>query len=363
MMRLRRYLLFIVAALSVSGGVVAKSLNVLNWSDYIAEETLPVFEKRTGIDVTYDVFDSNEVLEAKLLSGRSGYDVVAPTSEFLSRQLRAGAFVKLDKSKIPNWKNLDSKLLDKLQEHDPDNQYAVPYMWGTTGIGYNKAKIEKILGREAPVNSWELLFNPDYMKKLAPHGVAFLESPTEVFAAALTYLGLDPNSKNPKDYEQAEKLISQVRPYVTYFNSSRYISDLANGDIVVAMGWSGDILMASDRAEEAGNGNVIEYSIPKEGAGVWFDMLAIPVGAANTEEAHAFLNYLLEPKVIAEITNYVSYANPNTQSTPFLDESIAKNPGIYPDKETASRLYAFKEVEPKLDRVITRAWNRLMSGK
>ena len=363
MMHLRRYLLFIVAALSVSGGVVAKSVNVLNWSDYIAEDTLPSFEKRTGIEVTYDVFDSNEVLEAKLLSGRSGYDVVAPTSEFLSRQLRAGAFTKLDKSKIPNWKNLDPELLAKLQEHDPGNQYAVPYMWGTTGIGYNKDKVEKILGKDAPVNSWEILFNPEYMKKLSPYGVAILEAPTEVFPAALTYLGLDPNSKNPKDYAKAEELISKIRPYVTYFNSSRYSSDLANGDIVVAMGWSGDILMAAERAEEAGNGVVVKYSIPKEGTGIWFDMLAIPVGASNTDEAHAFLNYLLEPKIIAEVTNYVSYANPNTKSKQYLDESIANNPGIYPDKVTASRLYAFKEVEPRLDRVITRAWNRLMSGR
>ncbi len=363
MMNLKRYLLFIVTALSVSGGVVAQSLNVLNWSDYIAEETLPVFEKRTGIEVTYDVFDSNEVLEARLLSGQSGYDLVAPTSEFLSRQTKAGAFVKLDKSLLTNWNNLDPNLLDKLQPHDPGNQYAIPYMWGTTGIGYNKEKVKKILGKNAPVNSWELIFNPEYMKKLAPHGVAFLDAPTEIFPAALSYLGLDPNSNNPKDYARAEEVVSRVREYITYFHSSRYISDLANGDIAVAIGWSGDVLMAADRAEEAGRDFEIAYSIPKEGAGVWFDMLAIPVGAENVKEAHTFLNYLLEPKVIAGISNYVSYANPNLKARPYLDPAIASNTGIYPDKATSRRLYAFMEVDPKLNRVITRSWNRLMAGR
>ena len=352
----------IVTALSVSGGVVAQSLNVLNWSDYIAEDTLPVFEQRTGIKVTYDVFDSNEVLEARLLSGQSGYDLVAPTSEFLSRQVKAGAFVKLDKSQLTNWKNLDPNLLNKLQPHDPSNDYAIPYMWGTTGIGYNKEKVEQILGKDAPINSWELLFNPEYIKKLAPYGVGFLDAPTEIFPAVLSYLGLDPNSKDPADYAKAEKVISQIREYITYFDSSRYITDLANGDIVVAIGWSGDVLMAADRAKEAGRKFTVSYSIPKEGAGVWFDMLAIPTGAENIKEAHAFLNYLLEPQVIAEISNYVSYANPNLKAKPYMDSAISSNTGIYPDAEVSRRLYAFMEVDPKLNRVITRAWNRMKTG-
>ena len=215
---------------------------------------------------------------------------------------------------------LDSDLLDMLQNHDEGNQYAVPYMWGTTGIGYNKELVEQILGKDAPVNSWALIFEPEYMEKLAPHGVAFLDAPTEIFPAALSYLGLDPNSKNPDDYAKAEDVIMGIREYVTYFHSSRYISDLANGDIAVAIGWSGDVLMANDRAGEAGHEFEIAYSIPKEGAGVWFDMLAIPADASNTDEAHEFLNYLLEPKVIADISNYVSYANPNPASISYLQQ-------------------------------------------
>ncbi len=360
---LKKYLLYVIAALSVSGGVVAQNLNVLNWSDYIADDTLNNFEQRTKIKVTYDVFDSNEMLEARLLSGKSGYDVVAPTSEFLSRQIRAGVFMKLDKSKLSNWKNLDPQLLEMLSSHDKGNQYAVPYMWGTTGIGYNKKLVEKALGKGVPVDSWAIIFDPKYMKKLAPYGVAFLEAPSEIFAAALTYLGLDPNSQNPKDYEQAEKLVAGVRPYIRYFNSSSYISDLANGEIAVAVGWSGDVLQAADRAKEADNGVEIGYSIPKEGTGAWFDMLAIPADAENSDEAYKFLNYLLEPKVIADISNYVSYANPNPASRKFLDKDIANNVGIYPDEETQKRIYVFKEIDSKLNRVITRSWNRILSNR
>ena len=325
--------------MSAAVAVVAQNVNVLNWNDYIAEDTLSNFEQRTDIKVTYDVFDSNEVLEARLLSGQSGYDIVAPTSEFLSRQVRAGAFRKLDKEKLTNWNNLDSDLLDMLQNHDEGNQYAVPYMWGTTGIGYNKELVEQILGKDAPVNSWALIFEPEYMEKLAPHGVAFLDAPTEIFPAALSYLGLDPNSKNPDDYAKAEDVIMGIREYVTYFHSSRYISDLANGDIAVAIGWSGDVLMANDRAGEAGHEFEIVYSI--QGAGVWFDMLAIPADASNTDEAHEFLNYLLEPKVIADISNYVSYANPNPASINYLDDDIASHAGIYPNAETYERIWVW----------------------
>ena len=360
---LKRCLLLAASVLIVSGDVVAENVRVLNWSDYIAKDTLTHFHERTGVDVTYDVFDSNEVLEAKLLSGNSGYDVVAPTSEFLARQIKAGAFIKLDKSLLPNWKNLDPSLLTKLQSHDKGNQYAVPYMWGTTGVGYNKELVEKALGKDAPVNSWALIFDPENIKKLAPYGVAFLDAPTEILPAALSYLGLDPNSTNPKDYEKAEAVVAAIRPYITYFHSSRYITDLANGDVAVAIGWSGDVLMAADRSDEAGHTFHIKYSIPKEGAGVWFDMLAIPAGAKNIQEAHKFLNYLMEPKVIADISSYVAYANPNPASIPYMDEEITSNTGIYPDEETFKRLYSFNEIPPKLNRVITRAWNRILSGK
>ena len=354
----------IVFAFSLSGGVSAENVvHVYNWSDYIAEDTIENFEKETGIKVIYDVFDSNEVLEAKLLSGRSGYDVVAPTSEFLARQVKAGVFMPLDKSRLPNWQHLNKDLLKQLQEHDPDNTYAMPYMWGTTGFGYNPDKVKEILGDKAPVDSWALVMDPENMKKLSKCGVAFQDSATEMMPVALSYLGLDPNSTKAADYRKAEKALLAVRPYVRYFHSSRYISDLANGEICVAVGWSGDVYQAADRAEEAGNGVNINYSIPKEGSGLWFDMLAIPKDAAHVENAHRFLNYLMKPEVIASISNYVAYANPNDAATPLLDPDIRNNPGIYPDAETRKKLFTFREVSPALIRTINRSWNRIQSGQ
>ena len=354
----------IVFAFSLSGGVAAENVvHVYNWSDYIAKDTIANFEKETGIKVVYDVFDSNEVLEAKLLSGRSGYDIVAPTSEFLARQIKAGVFLPLDKASLPNWKHLNPNMLNRLQEHDPKNTYAMPYMWGTTGIGYNPDKVKQVLGAAAPVDSWALVMEPENMKKLAQCGVAFLDSPTEMLPAALSYLGLDPNSQRSADYRKAEETLLKVRPHVRYFHSSRYISDLANGEICVAVGWSGDVFQAADRADEAGNGVKIRYSIPKEGAGVWFDMLAIPRDATNAENAHRFLDYLMKPKVIAAISDYVAYANPNDAATPLLDPAIRNNPGIYPDADTMANLYTFREVSPVLNRTITRSWNRIKSGR
>ncbi len=354
----------IVFAFSLSGGVAAENVvHVYNWSDYIAKDTIANFEKETGIKVVYDVFDSNEVLEAKLLSGRSGYDIVAPTSEFLARQIKAGVFLPLDKASLPNWQHLNTDMLNRLQEHDPKNTYAMPYMWGTTGIGYNPDKVKKALGTDAPVNSWALVMEPENMKKLAKCGVAFLDSPTEMYPAALSYLGMDPNSQRTSDYSKAEDVLLKVRPYVRYFHSSRYISDLANGEICVAVGWSGDVFQAADRADEAGNGVNVRYSIPKEGTGVWFDMLAIPKDAANAENAHRFLDYLMKPKVIAAISDYVAYANPNDAATPLLDPAIRNNPGIYPDADTMANLYTFREVSPALNRTITRSWNRIKSGR
>ena len=362
MYSLKKYVVALFAAFAVSGGVAAAHLDVLNWSDYIAQNTLSNFEKRSGIDVVYDVFDSNEVLEAKLLSGHSGYDLVAPTSEFLARQIKAHAFLEIDKSRLHNWKNLDTGLLQKLQAHDPGNHYAIPYMWGTTGIGYNREKIAEILGEEAPVDSWELVFNPKYLKQLQSHGVAFLDAPTEMFSAALNYLGLDPNSENPEDYARAEKLLKEVSGYVRYFDNARYISDLANGSIVLAVGWSGDIMMAADRSEEAHKPFHIAYTIPKEGAGVWFDMLAIPADADDIDQAYQFIDYLLEPKVIAEISNVTSYANPNREAFRYVDKSIRDNPSIYPTGEASERLYSFHVINRKINRVITSSWNRVKAA-
>ena len=340
-----------------------RTLNVYNWSDYIAEDTIANFEKETGIKVNYDVFDSNEVLEAKLLSGKSGYDIVAPSADFMPHQIKAGVYQPLDRKKLPNWENLDSELMTLAANYDADNQFSFPYLWGTTGIGYNPKQVREALGKDAPVDSWSLIFDEQYISKLNGCGVAFLNAPTEVIPAALSYLGLDPNSTNRDDYAKAEALLMKVRPHVTYFHSSRSISDLANGDICVAMGWSGDVLQAAERAKEADNGVTVKYSIPKEGAGLWFDMVAIPKDAANPEEAHVFLNYLLRPDVIADISNYVAYANPNTPATELLDPEVRDNRGIYPGKKARERLFVFKNLPTRINRQVNRMFTKLASGQ
>lgn len=338
-------------------------VRVYNWSDYIAPKVLENFEKETGIHVVYDVFDSNEVLEAKLLSGRSGYDVVVPTNHFMAKQIQAGAFQKLDKSKLPNLKNLDPKLMKQLDKVDPGNQYSVPYLWGTTGIGYNVDKVKAILGDNAPVDSMALIFDPKYAKPLAECGISFLDSPDEMIPHALQYLGLNPNSTKRADYKKAGELLSKVRPYIRYFHSSRFISDLANGDICVAFGFSGDIFQAAQRAKEAKNGQHIKYSIPKEGANLWFDMLAIPADAANVDNAHKFINYLLRPDVIAQISDYVAYANPNLPAQKLLEPEIRNNAEIYPPKEVMDKLF-LNDVRPlKAQRDMTRVWTKVISGR
>lgn len=337
-------------------------LHVYNWSDYIAKDTIANFEMKTHIKVVYDVFDSNEVLEAKLLSGHSGYDVVVPSNSFLAKQIRAGIFMKLDKSKLPNWKNLDPMLMKQLQKADPGNEHAFPYLWGTTGIGYNVDEIKKRLGVDK-ITSWDVIFKPENMAKLKDCGVSFLDAPSELIPAALNYMGEDPNPTSTAAVKKAEKLLTSVRPYVRYFNSSKYISDLANGNICLAVGWSGDVLQAKDRAIEAKNGIHIAYSIPKEGAGTFFDMLAIPADSKDPDAAYAFLNYLLEPKVIADITDYVAYPNPNKAATPLVDSEIRNDPGIYPDAETRKHLYTFADLSPKVLRAMTRSWTRIKSGE
>lgn len=353
----------IILGLLISHLVRAEEVvRVYNWSDYIDPSVLTDFEKETGIHVIYDVFDSNEVLEAKLLSGRSGYDVVVPTNHFMAKQIQAGAFQKLDKTKLPNIKNLDPKLMQQLDKVDPNNQYGIPYLWGTTGIGYNVAKIKAVLGDAAPVDSMALIFDPKYAKPLAQCGISFLDSPDEMIPHALQYLGLNPNSTKRADYQRAGDLLAAVRPYIRYFHSSRFISDLANGDICVAFGFSGDIFQSAARAEEAHNGQQIKYSIPKEGANLWFDMLAIPADSENTQNAYKFINYLLRPDVIAKISNYVAYANPNLPAQNLLDPSIKNNPAIYPELAVMDRLF-LNDVRPlKAQRNMTRVWTRVVSG-
>ena len=341
----------------------AKQVNVYNWSDYIAEDTIPNFEKQSGIRVTYDVFDSNEVLEAKLLAGSSGYDIVVPSNPFLAKQIKAGVFQKLDKSKLSNWQNMDVDLLKALEPSDPGNQYSIPYLWGTIGYAYNAEKVKAVLGADAPVNSWDLVFKPENMAKLKECGVSFLDSPTEMLPAALQYLGFKPDSQKPAELKKAEELFLSIRPYTAYFHSSKYISDLANGNICVAVGYSMDLQQSKARAAEAKNGVALTYTIPKEGAGSFFDMIAIPADAKNVEAAHTFINYLMKPEVIANITNVVQFPNGNKAATPLVDEAIRTDPGIYPDAATLQKIYTFPDLPAKVQRLMTRSWTKIKSGK
>ncbi|AZC53878.1 Putrescine ABC transporter putrescine-binding protein PotF [Pseudomonas chlororaphis subsp. piscium] len=340
----------------------APTVHIYNWSDYIGQSTLADFEKATGIKPLYDVFDSNETLEGKLLAGRTGYDVVVPSNHFLGKQIKAGAFQKLDKAQLPNYSNLDPVLLKRLEKNDPGNQYAVPYLWGTNGIGYNVEKVKAALGVDK-IDSWAMLFEPENIKKLSSCGVAFLDSADEMLPAVLNYMGLDPNSQNPEDYKKAEAKLLAVRPYVTYFNSSKYISDLANGEICVAAGFSGDVFQAKARAAEAGKGIEIAYVIPKEGGNLWFDMLAIPKDAGNVKQAHAFINYLLKPEVIAQVSDSVGYANPNPKAGELMDQSVRKDEAVYPAQEIVDKLYVNSELPPKIQRLMTRSWTKVKSGK
>ena len=350
-------------ATAAAGGDGEKSVNVYNWSDYIAEDTVPNFEKQTGIKVTYDVFDSNEVLETKLLAGASGYDVVVPTLNFLGRQIQAGVFLPLDKSKIPNYANLDPEAMKRLESQDPGNKYAVPYMWGTTGIGYNIDKVKAAFGNTDVTRSLDLVFKPENISKLKSCGVTFLDTPSELIPIALNYLGEDPNSTDPAVIEKAAVLLRKIRPYISNFHSSQYIDALANGDICLVVGWSGDIIQARDRADEADNGVHIAYSIPKEGAPQWFDMLAIPKDAKNVDSAYAFINYLLDPQVMANNSNFISYPNAVPKSKALMEKSITDDPTIYPPPEVAAKLFTFAIIPPEVDKLYTRIWTELKTGK
>ncbi|MET1079852.1 MAG: polyamine ABC transporter substrate-binding protein [Pseudomonas sp.] len=356
-------------ALSLMGSLVSgvhaddKVLHVYNWSDYIAPDTLEKFTQETGIKVVYDVFDSNETLEAKLLAGKSGYDIVVPSNNFLAKQIKAKVYQPLDKSKLPNWQNLNKNLLKTVEVSDPGNQYAFPYMWGSIGIGYNVAKIKEVLGDNAPVDSWDLLFKPENAEKLKACGISFLDSPTEILPIALHYLGYKTDSQDSKELKAAEELFLKIRPSVTYFHSSKYISDLANGNICVAVGYSGDMYQAKSRAEEAKAGVQVGYQIPKEGAGTFFDMVAIPADAANVEGAHAFMNFLMRPEIMASITNEVQFPNGNAAATPLVDEAIRTDPGIYPSDAVMAKLYALTDLPPGVQRTMTRSWTKIKSGR
>ncbi len=346
-----------------SANAQAEVVNVYNWSDYIDESILQDFTEETGIEVNYDVFDSNEILETKLLAGGSGYDIVVPTGTFLQRQINAGVFRKLDKEALENWDNLDPDVMERLARYDPGNEYAVNYMWGTTGLGLNTKMVKERLGEDQPLNTYDLLFDPELVSKLADCGVYMLNTSEEVVPAALNYLGLDPNSTNPDDLQKAEDLLLQVKPHIRKFNSSEYITALANGDICMAHGWSGDILQSRDRAKEAGQGVEIQYVIPKEGAVIWVDNMAIPADAPHPEAALEFMDYMMRPEVIAKATNYVNYANGNAAADEFVKPEILNDPSIYPDEETRQRLFAVESKGPREQRLETRLWTRVVTGQ
>ncbi|AUX75305.1 MULTISPECIES: polyamine ABC transporter substrate-binding protein [Sinorhizobium] len=337
-------------------------VNVYNWSDYIDDSILEDFTKETGIKVVYDVFDSNEILETKLLAGGSGYDVVVPTASFLQRQIAAGVFQKLDKSKLPNLSNMWDVIMERTAKYDPGNEYAVDYMWGTTGIGYNVEKMKEILGADEKPN-WDVIFNPEIAAKFKDCGIHLLDSPTDIMPSALTYLGLDPDSHEAADLEKAADLLLKVRPYIRKFHSSEYINALANGDICLAVGFSGDIFQARDRAAEAKAGVTVDYSIPAQGAQMWFDMLAIPADAPHVAEAHEFINYMMKPEVIAKASNYVFYANGNKASQQFLDKEVLEDTAIYPSDAVMQKLFTTTPFEAKEQRVLTRLWTKIVTGQ
>ncbi len=338
-------------------------LNVYNWSDYIAEDTIANFEKEYGIKVNYDVYDSNQVVEAKLLAGNSGYDIVVPTLADAQRLIQAKIFQKIDKSKLPNYKNLDPTILKQTAKYDPNNDYAVPYMWGTNGYGYNVDKVKEILGDDAPTDSWALIFDPKYASKLSKCGLTLLDDPGEMVDPVNFYLGDGDKPQSKDTIQAAMNQLEKIRPYVTYFNSSQYINDLANGNVCVSVGFSGDIFIARDRAEEAGDGIKINYVIPKEGTLIWFDTMMIPKDAPHPDLALKFINYILDAKVSASITNYVTYAGPNLAAMPYIDDAIKNNPGIYPSDEVKAKLRAKVEPGPKLLRTRTRMWTHLKTGQ
>lgn len=341
-----------------------QSLNIYNWNDYFAADTLADFESSTGIRPRLDVFDANEVLEAKLFAGRSGYDLVFPTARpFAARQIRADLYLPLDKDKLPGLDQLDPNIMTSLAAIDPENRHLVPYMWGTSGLGLNIDKVRAALGDTADLDSWALLFDPEQAAKLAHCGISLLDDPNDVFAAALAYLGKNPNSLAKDDLEAASNTIKAIHPYVRYIHSSQYMSDLANGDLCLAMGYSGDVFQSQARAEEADRGVTVAYRIPREGSVIWTDVMAIPRDAPNPEAAHAFIAWLLKPEVIAAVSNEVFYANANLAATALLDKAVREDPTIYPPSEIKAKLFTPAERSDREIRELNRLWTRLKTNR
>ncbi|MBO1022932.1 polyamine ABC transporter substrate-binding protein [Methylobacterium sp. SD274] len=357
--------LFLAFALLNSAGAKAQErvVNIYNWSDYIDPKSLEAFTKETGIKVVYDTYDNNEILETKLLAGQSGYDLVVPTGPFLQRLIKAGVFRPLDKAKIPNLKHAWPEIAQRLAVYDPGNTYAVDYMWGTTGIGVNFGPVRERLGPNQALNTWTLVLNPTLMAKLKDCGVMMLDSPEDLIPSMLPAYGLKPDTKRWDDISQVTDALFKVRGSVRKFHSSEYINGLANGDLCLAVGYSGDVMQAKKRAEESKNGVEIAYFIPKEGALMWFDALAIPKDAPHPEEAHIFIDYMMRPDVAAANTNFVAYANGNLAAKPLVKPEILNNPGIYPDDATMQRLFTNQAWDDRTQRFVTRNWTRVRTGR
>ena len=337
-------------------------LNLYIWSDYLAANTLPDFEKQTGIKVHVAYFDTNETLETKLLAGSSGYDIVVPTASYFERQIKAGVYLVLDKSKLPNLKNMDPELMAKVAMHDPGNAHGIIYTWGTNGIGYNEKMVKQLMP-DAPLDSWRMVFDPAVASKVAKCGISVLDSPAEMLRAVYSYLGKDPNSQSPDDLVLAEAVLSKIRPYIRNINSSEYIEALANGDLCIAVGYNGDVMQARDRAREANKGIAIKYAVPKEGSILWFDMLAIPKDAPDQDSAYAYMNYIMTPQVIADISNFKRFANANIASKPLVLAAVKDDPGIYPPPEQRQKLAVQLADSADQTRAITRVWQKFKTGQ
>jgi len=338
-------------------------VNFYNWSNYMAPGVIEQFTKETGIKVVYDTFDANETLETRLLAGKSGYDVVVPTGYFLQRQITAKVFLKLDKSRLPNLANAWPVVSKQLATYDPGNDYGANYMWGTTGIGYNAKMAEKVLGPGVKIDSWDIVFKPENLSKFRECGIHMLDSADDILPAALSYLGIDPNSTKQADLEKAAELVGKIRPFVRKFHSSEYLGALASGEICFVVGWSGDVMQARSRAEEAKNGIEIGYTIPKEGAQMFFDNLAVPSDAKNVAEAYALIDYLYRPDVAAKNSNFLSYANGNLASQKLIDAKILNDRNIYPDEAMQKKLFVITARDPATQRIINRLWTRVKTGR
>ena len=339
-----------------------KVLNLYIWSDYLAPKALPDFEKQTGIKVHVSYFDTNETLDTRLLAGHSGFDLVVPTASYFERQIKAGVYLTLDKSKLPNLKNMDAQLMSRVALHDPDNAHGVIYTWGTNGIGYNEKMIKALLP-DAPVDSWRMVFDPAVASKIAKCGISVLDSPAEMVRVVLSYLGRDPNSQKPEDLAAAEAALNKIRPYIRNINSSEYIEALANGDICLAVGYNGDVLQARDRARDANKGIEIQYVVPKEGSILWFDMLAVPKDAPDPESAYAFLDYMMTPQVAADVSDFRRYATANAAAERLVQAAVRDDPGIYPPKELRQKLAVQLADSPDQTRAITRVWQKFKTGQ